>query len=58
MDCHGERGAKGGEDNAKTKRAYRHTPLHGDLTFMPLAVSEQVLQSRANLGNMLGMLAG
>jgi len=33
-----------------------HTPLHKDLTFMPVAVSEQVLQSRANLGNMLGML--
>ena len=39
-------------------RAYRHMPLHGDLTFMPVAVSELVLQSRANLGNMLGMLAG
>jgi hypothetical protein len=57
MDCHGERGGEGGR-RCGTKSAYRHTPLHGDLTFLPVAVSEQVLQSRANLGNMLGMLAG
>ena len=36
---------------------HRGLPLRGDLTFRLVGVSEQVLQSRTNLGNMLGAIS-